>query len=458
MELTPQQKIGAQEWNKIIQSNVSNAIGSKLDGEFIAANYTPGFNYAVKQQFYNEDTLSTFNTLLAESDGIPVIKNVYSDLYKNVLGTLKYGISKADEIIINQEQQEQAALIGTIIDLYVESGLDDEPQDNADIPYIIRRIREVTGNSYLHLDTKEYPYLSNLCNKLSEYSRLAKFTSSLQNAWDSVSDRIEKIKSNIEKPSRKNGGLETDKDKYYIGWDKLPDTKSLLENLKNEGSNISFSVSIDSFKSDQSMLHFDSNVSVKVPSNWIFNMKIDHDHEFDFSKYCSESSSLDIAFKFIGVSTVAAVPTPISSDNEKGWFAADILEEAAKKSGKDTTGICLNGGRYDPDTLFGKNGMLRRMKTLVISQQPIVTLTFKSANTSELEKYFRQHTEVEFKIFGNIISGTHSNDFSCKVKEHNHDAKTLTVELAPAPLGSYGSLSKQTAYVLGGTAEYFSRE
>lgn len=457
MELTPQQKIGAQEWNKIIQSNVSNAIGAKLDGEFIAANYAPGFNYAVKQRYYNEDTLSTFNALLTESDGIPVIKNVYSDLYKNVLGALKYGISKADEIIINQEEQEQAALIGTIINYYKESGLDDEPKDNPDIPYIMSRIRKVTGNSYLHLDTKEYPYLSNLCNKLSEYSRLAKFTSSLQNAWDSVSDRIDKIKSNIEKPSRKNGGLETDNDKFYIGWDKLPESETLLKNLENEGSNISFSVSIDSFKSDQSMLHFDSNVSVKVPSNWIFNMKVDHDHEFDFSKYYSKSSSLDIAFKFNGVSTVAAVPTPISSNNKKGWFAADMLKEAAENSGKDATGIRLHGSRYDPDKLFGENGMLRRMSTLVISQQPIITLTFSNFECSGFEKYFKQNTNVKFSILGGLISGTHDNDFSCTSSKYDASSNTLTVTLAPPPLGSSGSLGKQTAYVLGGTAEYFPR-
>lgn len=457
MELTPQQKIGAQEWNKIIQSNVSNALGAKLDGEFIAANYTPGFNYTIKQQFYNEDSLSAFNSLIIENDGVPSINYVYSQYYKNVIESLAYDLSKDDKIKINQEQQENAALVDTIINLYVESGLDDPPEDNPGIMYITTRIKEVTGNDYLHLDTKAYPFLSNLCNKLSEYSRVATFTTSLQNAWNRADERLKKIKENINNPSKKNGGLETAKDKFYIGWDKLPESIMLLENLKNESNNISFSVSIDSFKSDQSMLHFDSNVSVKVPSNWIFNMKVDHDHEFDFSKYCSESSSLDIAFKFIGVSTVAAVPTPISSNNEKGWFAADVLMEAAEKSGKDATGIRLNDKRFDPETLFGKKGTLRRMKTLVISQQPIVTLTFKNANTSELEKYFRQHTEAEFKIFGNIISGTHANDFSCKVKEHNHDAKTLTVELAPAPLGGYGSPGKQTAYVLGGTAEYFSR-
>ena len=60
MTLSPQELLSAKEWNKIIKTNIENAIGSKLDGDFVAANYPAGFNYAVKQQYYNADSLSTF--------------------------------------------------------------------------------------------------------------------------------------------------------------------------------------------------------------------------------------------------------------------------------------------------------------------------------------------------------------------------------------------------------------
>ena len=458
MALTPDQVLGAKEWNNIIETNVSKAIGTKLDGKFIAANYAPGFNYAVKQQYYNKDSLSAFNTLLAESDGVPVIKDVYSELYKNVVGSLEYGVSKADQIKINQEEHAQEALVGTIINLYAESELDDDPKDPVTIMYIMKRIKEVTGSDYLHLDTKTYPNLSNLCNKLSEYSRLASFTTLMQNTWSDVLDRIQKIKGNITDPSKGNGGLETAKNEFYIGWDKLPETETLKNDLENEDCSIDFSISTSNFESSESELSFNSKAFVKVPFKWIFNMKIDHEHEFDFSKYYSKSSSMNIAFKFIGVSTVAAVPTPISSNNEKGWFAAEMLKEAAINSGKDATGIRLHGSRYDPDKLFGENGMLRRMSTLVISQQPIITLTFSNFECSGFEKYFKQNTNVKFSILGGLISGTHDNDFSCTSSKYDASSNTLTVTLAPPPLGSSGSLGKQTAYVLGGTAEYFSRK
>ena len=457
LSLTPEQTIGAKEWNKIIQSNVSTALGSKLPGKFIAANYAPGFDYAVRQTYYNEDSLSALNTLLCERDDIPVIEDVYSALYQNVIGVLEYNISEKDKERLNQEETDNEALVGTIKDIYEESDLDDEPKDDAKIMYIMNRIKEVTGNDYLHLDTKTYPNLSALCNKLSEYARVATFTSKFQNDWSSAVDKMNQINTNITNPSSENGGIKIANDKFYIGWDKLPQTETLLKDLKNEKNSISFSVSVDSFSDTQSVLHFESDVKAKVPFNWIFNLQVEHEHEFDLSKYSCKDSNLNIAIEFKGITTVAAVPTPISANLQKGWFAADMLKEAAEKSGKDVTGICLGGGRYDPDKLFGENGELRRINMFVISQQPYITLKFYNFECSGFEQYFEQDTKVKFNILGGLISGTHNNDFSCTSKEYDENSKTLTVKLAPPAIGSSGSLGKQTAYVLGGTAEYFPR-
>lgn len=457
MTLTPQQTIGTKAWNQMIQSHVGTAIGSKLPGKFIAANYAPGFNYAIESNYYNVDSLSALNTLLCESDGIPVIKDVYSALYKNVIGSLEYGISSEDEERISVEEQNHEALVGTIKHLYADSELDDDPKDHPTMMYIMNRIKEVTGSDYLHLDTKTYPNLASLCNKLSEYSRLASFTALLQNDWSEVFDKINQIKENIANPSKENGGLEIAKNKFYIGWDNLPETETLLKNLKNEGNAIAFSISTDNFNSKESTLHFESSVNVKVPFNWIFNLEAEHEHEFDLSQFAQKISSLKIDFTFKGLSMVPAVPRPIAANNSTGWFAADMLKEAAKKSGTDATGIRLHGSRYNPDRLFGEKGELRRMSMFVISQQPVITLTFYNFECSGFEKYFKQNTHVKFRVLGGLISGTHDNDFSCTSSEYNASSNTLTVTLAPAPLGTSGSLGKQTAYILGGTAEYFPR-
>lgn len=457
MALTPQQTIGAQEWNEIIRSNISTAIGAKLPGKFIAANCVPEFYYAFKSTLFNESALKGLNTLLTQSDGVPVIKDIYSDLYKNVIDSLEYGISSEDKKQLNKEEQENEALVDKIINEYKDSQIDDPVQKYPTVAYIIDRLEKVTGCSFLDIDALKYPQLSLLCDSLNDYTRAATFTAEQHKKWRAVYDRINKIKEHISNPTDENGGLKTDSERFYIGWNDIPETTTLLESLKNESNSISISVSADSFSNTESVLHFESDVKVKVPFNWIFNLQVDHEHEFDLSKFSSKEADLKIDLEFKGISTVKAIPMPISSNNKEGWFAADMLKEAAEKSGKDATGIRLSGSRYDPDKLFGENGELRRINTFVISQQPVITLTFSNFECSGFEQYFEQDTNVKFSILGGLVSGTHDNDFSCTSSEYNASSNTLTVKLAPPALGSFGSLGKQTAYVLGGTAEYFPR-
>jgi hypothetical protein len=441
----------------MLKTEVENAIGSKLDGDFVAANYQPGFNYAIKQQYYNPDSLSALNSLVTETDGIPTIGGVCSTLYNQVIGSLEYGISSADQAKINQEETAQSALTGTIIDLYNDSGLDDPPKDYPTMLYIMNQIKTVTGTDYLHVDMQLYPNLSQLCNKLSEYARNAVFTTKFQNAWNDAYDRMEAIARNIKSPAAGNGGLATAAGTFSIGWDKLPETAQLLASLK-QGNTVSFSLTTDSFSESDSDLHFESHVTVKVPFNWFFNIKVRHEHSYDLSQYAQSESKLSVSVTFNGITTLAAVPTPLSDDNTKGWFAPDILAEAAAKSGKDATGYQLHGSEFDPAVLFGKNGELKRLKTFVISQQPVISLHFSKFDCTEMQKLFTQQTDIDFSLFGGIISGDHHNDYSFSDYAYNSDEQTLDVTISPAPIGDSGSTAKQTAFVLGGVAEYYGQQ
>lgn len=56
------------KWNEAIAKNVSAAVGSELDGSFIAANYPAGVNYDVKEQYYNADSSVVDFRLLSGRD------------------------------------------------------------------------------------------------------------------------------------------------------------------------------------------------------------------------------------------------------------------------------------------------------------------------------------------------------------------------------------------------------
>lgn len=455
---TPQE-VCAKEWNKIVTNEVRSAMGAVLDGEFTAANYPAGFNYDLREQYYNADSLAALNSLVTGGGDMPAIGGVYSALYKRVIGNLEFGISSKDQATINQEQTAQAALTETIVNLYRSSGLDAEPQRYPTIMYIMKRIKEVSGASYMNVDMDEYPNLAQLCGKLSEYARLAVFTSKLQNTWAGARDRLEAIRDHIESPSDDNGGLRTGAgaSDVNIGWERLPETEQLLAELKAE-KKVSFTLTADSFSGSESSIHFESTVDVRVPFNWFFNLKAEHEHEYDFSEYAVDGSKMSVTMTFNGVTVLAAVPSPLSDDNKKGWFAEDILKDAAVKSGKDATGYMLHGSEFDPAALFGENGELRRMKTLVISQQPIISLHFEKFDSEGMQEAFTQATDVSFSFLGGLITGEHNNDYSFSDYHYNSESQTLDVSIVPAPIGSTGSAGKQTAFVLGGVVECFGRQ
>lgn len=115
MGLTLEQVMGIKEWNKSVTNAVESALGAKLDGSFIAANYTPCFNYAIKQQYYNADSSSTLDSLIVTTDGIPTLSDHFSTLYKRVIGNLEYGFSEHDKKLMNEEETCHGSFVGSII-------------------------------------------------------------------------------------------------------------------------------------------------------------------------------------------------------------------------------------------------------------------------------------------------------------------------------------------------------
>jgi hypothetical protein len=453
MALASDQILSAKEWNKAIQTSVQNALGGALDGAFLAAPCPAGFNYAVKQRYYNAATLDTLDALVNVAGGIASLGGSFSMLCKEVMGNLGYGFSKADTNMINLDEAQQVPLVGRIIDAYGACGLDDAPLQYATVIYIMKRIKEVTGTDYMHVNFAQNPTFAPLCRNLSEYARIGAFTAKMENAWSIANDRINAIISHISAPSDANGGIKTDAATFRVGWDKLPETQQLLDSLR-QGSSMAFSLSADSFKESACSLHFESSVNCSVPPNWLFNLSVDHEHTYDLSKYAQDRSSLGRSVAYNGVTAIAAVPSPLTNDNAKGWFAPDILNEAAANSGQDATGIQLLD-KSKQNVYFGGNGQLKRLKTFVISQPPIIRLHFDKFQCSEMSKIFTRPASVRFSVLGGLISGTHRDgyrftDYSC-----SDSAQTLDVTIEPAPIGSSGDISHQVAFVLGGVAETY---
>ncbi len=188
----------------------------------------------------------------------------------------------------------------------------------------------------------------------------------------------------------------------------------------DERSNRYFSMKEENFSQTNSKLHLDNNFEAVVPFGWILDLNIKKKSHYDLSKFAQAGASMTVSIIYNGVTTVPSLPMPLSSDYTKGWFASDILSEAAQKSGKDATGYQINGSGYDPKNLFGASGKLRRMKTLVISQQPMITIHMSEFNYSQMSSVFTKESDVDLLLFGWYRIGGHDNGYT--VTNYNEDS------------------------------------
>lgn len=452
MALTPEQILCAQEWNKLIEEKAKTALGAELGGDFTAANYAAGFNYHVKLTDYNSRSLKALDALVVFKDGVNYLDSSYSNFYMRVIQKIKYHVSKKDEQLMNKEKNEQEALIASIINSYKQSCIDDVPMKDPNVPKIIERIKQFTGVSYKKVNIKEYPYLSPLCNLLKEFERKAVHTAKIMNLRMEADDSLEQIVKHIKEPDDDNGGLKTEKG-YVCGWDNLKEPVQLLESLEG-GRTIKIDISASHFYGKKSHLNFKNDVHIDVPANWFFNLGADHHDEYDVSKCAKDGAEMAISITYDGVTIVPANPTELSADHSEGWYSKYILNETAAKTGKDVTGYQFEDGEFDTETLFGEEGTLRRMRTLVISQHPIVKLHFKKFDCDKLKKQFDETTNADFELFGGIISGNHKNGYEMSECKIDKSSDSLDVTFTPQPLGSSGTAANQTAYVLGGVIDY----
>lgn len=86
-----------------------------------------------------------------------------------------------------------------------------------------------------------------------------------------------------------------------------------------------------------------------------------------------KASRVEMTFAYPGITTVPMLPAAMGAD-KTGWYDLGILREIAQKTGRDTTGYRLHGTEFTVEELFGPNGTLAYLKTLVISQAPTITL------------------------------------------------------------------------------------
>ena len=448
-------------FNQILAEKVASALSGKLDGKFVAVTYPAGFNYGITygtSAFYNEQTLSTMDsTIQTDEDGIVSISDQrLSSLLDLVLNNTPYVFSKATEKQLNEWDEATEAQIAAVLSAFTDCGFKftDPVPPGGKLGDVLTQLAKAYGE--LKEDYSNLPiYLAPLKSALLTYDGKAHQALMLRKRYAEAQLVPEDAIANITKPTKDNGALQTEDTSYYVAFDKLPTANQLIGSLGTSENRLAIHLSGDSFSSNDCKVHMEGKGIVSVPILGLFGITSSGSAQVDIGEYTSERTSFSIDITYPGLTTVGVIPKAQSLDRKQGWYPLNLLKEVQEKTGNDNVdGYKLAGTEFSVETLFGPKGRLNYLKTLVISQEPSIDITFREINIDEFRKHVHTDDSVTVKLFGFITLGSVKHSYTMDQINFNENEKSVTLHLGAPNVSGTIPLSQQVAHLLGGVPAY----
>jgi hypothetical protein len=451
-----------QAFVQALQNKVNGAFSSMLDGAFEMVNYPAGFNWAIQygpNNYYNQASLAEMDLqVITGSNGIMTLgADPFSSVYDEVLHTISYVISAADQQIINTAEQNAASQIASVIDSW-ESNFQPvtQAEQQSALPptklgYIFQQVAQHWGT-----DPRNIPNsLADFRTAFQAFQAAAGSAYPIQSAQALATSALQAAMANTENPSAANGALQTGLTSFYVGYTGFPAQNMINSGLQAASNQVTISIALSDFSSSSSQLSVDGGAGIGVSIGDTFGIRINGSASYDLSKYASSSTSMNMSVTYPGITFIASAPLPLNIGGTQGWYSNLILQEAVSNMGKGTTvtGYQIQGSEFSPSD-FGPGGKLSRLKTFVISQLPTITLEFQSANSAAVTSDFQEQASVDVSLLGlfNIGSGSQSYQIQ-KVSTASSDG-SVSVTLAPPTVIGTTPAPQSTAFVLGGVPSY----
>ncbi|MCK5216953.1 MAG: hypothetical protein KAJ93_04165 [Methanosarcinales archaeon] len=447
-----------------IEDKVNQLLSSQLDGKFQMVNYPPGFNWGVQfgtNNYYNQKSLNEIDlsTEIASNDILTLGGSNLSNLYNQILNTVTYVISEADNKIIQDEEQNASSQISSVITEW-ETGMgapiNDEQKKSAMPPTKLGYI-EMQVQEKWHGDIRIIPNsLASFKNAYQSYQVAASQSNTILSRSGQAMMQLKSSMDNTEIATGSNGGMQTGDSTYYVGFTGIPAQNTINSNLKTDSNKVSVNLSLSNFSSTESDLHIAGGAGIQVPILNFISFSIGGSAEYDLHKYTSSSSSLEIEMTYPGITTIGSAPSELSKERTTGWYDNQILREAVTNAGKGTsaTGFQIQGSEFSVPDYFGPGKKFSRLKTFVISQQPTISMTFKGADSSLVKSDFKQNASAKVKLFGLFDIGSVSESYEVHKIDENTQEGTVTVTLGPSKSIGTTPAQDDTAYVIGGVPSY----
>jgi hypothetical protein len=158
----------------------------------------------------------------------------------------------------------------------------------------------------------------------------------------------------------------------------------------------------------------------------------------------SSLTSCTVNLTFNGVTTITPTFYPYNVSTGTGWWNPAPIEAAANPV-PNQSGYAFNP---TPSYDFAVNGDFEVISRLLISQQPVISLTYSTSDYSIFQQTFEESSMWGVTFLGIGLGGGSSSYFQASTSQNESDG-TITLTMSPVGISTPVAAADQLAYVIG---------
>jgi hypothetical protein len=179
----------------------------------------------------------------------------------------------------------------------------------------------------------------------------------------------------------------------------------------------------------------------------------------DWSAGLSARMSVGIRVSFPGLTVMRADPVPLGAGRRRGWYDPGLVRDIARGSDDPSvSGLKVEAASHcAPARTIGRGRPLSRLRSLVLSRAPTVTLTFSSPPWGELLNRLAPGTPARLTLLDILDIGAQGGGYGVARVDRGGSGGppgAATVTFAPLGPDDGAASALRAAIVLGGVPEY----
>lgn len=228
----------------------------------------------------------------------------------------------------------------------------------------------------------------------------------------------------------------------------VAESTAVIQNnlLPATGTGMSFSASFSVIKAADNTVKVSAEGGAAGLGDLDFFLGFAAEGGSSYNMFSADESmtSCGVKLTYNGVTTVTPSFFAYDVTSGNGWWLTEPISEAANGDASQSGYQFSPTPSYD----FGVNGDFGAIGRLMISQQPVITLTFSTSNYAAYQKTFKEESFWAVTFLG-IPLAEGSQSYFQSNSTYNAETSTVTVTMTPVGITTPVTAASQLATVIG---------